>query len=68
MRKRLEQSRLDNPNWLNKINLPELNRIEYSFTECFLDDNAKVMKFSDKQILGDGKILGYSCEGLVGGK
>ena len=43
MRKRLEQSRLDNPNWLQKINLQELKRIELNFTECFSDNNDKVL-------------------------
>ena len=68
MRKSCYQSKKDNPNWGEKIILPELNRIEYNFTECFLDYSPKVMKFSDKQILGDGKMLGYSCEGLIGNK
>jgi len=64
-RKTCNQSKNDNPNWLEKTTLPELNRIEYNFTECFLDGSLKAMKFSDKQMLGDGKILGYSCEGLI---
>lgn len=61
MRKRLEQSRLDNPNWLEKINLLELKRIEYNFTECFLGGD-RILKFKDN-ILFDGiKIASYSSE------
>ena len=60
MRKRLEQSRFDNPNWLEKINLQELKRIELNFTECFL--NSSILKFKDN-ILFDGiKIVSYSSE------
>ena len=62
MRKRLEQSRLDNPSWSDRINLQELKRIELNFTECFSDSNDKVLKFVDN-ILFDGiKIVSYSSE------
>ena len=62
MRKRLEQSRLDNPSWSDRINLQELKRIELNFTECFSDNNDKVLKFVDN-ILFDGiKIVSYSSE------
>lgn len=60
MRKRLEQSRLDNPNWLEKINLPELNRIEYDFTECFLGGG--ILKFKDNILFDEIKIASYSSE------
>jgi len=62
MRKRLEQSRLDNPNWLEKINLPELNRMEYNFTECFSENNGKVLKFVDNILFDGEKIVSYSSE------
>ena len=60
MRKNCYQSKKDNPNWLEKIVLPELNRIEYNFTECFLGGG--ILKFKDN-ILFDGiKIASYSSE------
>ena len=52
MRKTCKQSKDDNPNWLEKATLPELNRIEYNFTECFLGGG--ILKFKDN-ILFDGK-------------
>jgi hypothetical protein len=61
-RKRLEQSRLDNPNWLQKINLQELKRIELNFTECFSDSNDKVLKFVDNILFDGKKIVSYSSE------
>ena len=60
MRKTCKQSKDGNPNWLEKTTLPELNRIEYNFTECFL--NSSILKFKDN-ILFDGiKIASYSTE------
>ena len=63
-RKRLEQSRLDNHNWLEKINLLELKRIELNFTECLLDNNDKVLKFVDNILFDGKKIVSYSSEVL----
>ena len=60
MRKRLEQSRLDNPNWLEKINLLELKRIELNFTECFLGGG--ILKFKDNILFDGKKIVSYSSE------
>ena len=60
MRKTCKQSKDNNPNWLGKTTLPELNRIEYNFTECFLGGG--ILKFKDN-ILFDGiKIASYSSE------
>jgi len=64
-RNNCKQTKDNNPNWKTKVNLPELDRVEINTTECFLNSGLKVMKFSDKQLLSDGKILGYSCEGLI---
>ena len=61
MRKTCKQSKDSNPNWLEKTTLPELNRIEYNFTECFLGGD-RILKFKDN-ILFDGiKIASYSSE------
>lgn len=62
MRKRCEQSKNDNPNWLKKINLQELRRIELNFTECFSDSNEKVLKFVDDILFDGKKMVSYSSE------
>ena len=61
MRKRLEQSRLDNPNWAKKVSLPELHRLDYNITECFMSLGNKVIKFVDKHLSDGGKCVSYSC-------
>ena len=61
-RKICEQSRLDNPNWSDRINLQELKRIELNFTECFSDSNDKVLKFVDNILFDGKKIASYSSE------
>jgi hypothetical protein len=60
-RKRLEQSRLDNPNWSKKLLLPELNRLDYNITECFMCFGSKVIRFGDKHLSDGGKCVSYSC-------
>ena len=60
MRKTCKQSKDDNPNWLEKTTLPELNRIEYDFTECFLGGG--ILKFKDNMLFDGIKIASYSSE------
>ena len=60
MRKTCKQSKDDNPNWLEKVVLPELNRIEYNFTECFLGGG--ILKFKDNILFDGKKIVSYSSE------
>ena len=58
MRKTCKQSKDSNPNWLGKTTLPELNRIEYNFTECFLGGG--ILKFKDNILFDGKKIVSYS--------
>ena len=60
MRKTCKQSKDNNPNWLEKNTLPELNRIEYNFTECFLGGG--ILKFKDNILFNGKKIVSYSSE------
>ena len=60
MRKNCYQSKKDNPNWGEKVVLPELNRIEYNFTECFLGGG--ILKFKDNILFDGKKIVSYSSE------
>lgn len=62
MRKSCKQSRNDNPNWLEKINLAELKRIELNFTKCFSNSNEKVLRFVDNILFDGKKIVSYSSE------
>ena len=62
MRKTCKQSKDNNPNWLGKTTLPELNRIEYNFTECFLGGG--ILKFKDN-ILFDGKKIVSCSSGVI---
>ena len=64
MRKTCQQSKDDNPDWGKKINLEATTVVPISITECFIGDGPKVMKFTDKQMLGGSGVLSYSCEGL----
>ena len=61
MRKTCQQSKDDNPNWLEKVILTELNRIEYNFIECFLDGD-RILKFRDNISYDGIKIASYSSE------
>ena len=65
MRKTCQQSKDDNPNWGKKINLEATTVVPISITECFIGDGPKVMKFTDKQMLGGSEVLSYSCEVLI---
>ena len=65
MRKTCKQSKDDNPNWGKKINLEATTVVPISITECFIGDGPKVMKFTDKQMLGSSGVLSYSCEVLI---
>lgn len=65
MRKTCQQSKDDNPNWGEKINLEATTVVPISITECFIGDGPKIMKFTDKQMLGDSELLSYSCEVLI---
>ena len=67
-RKTCKQSKDSNPNWLEKMEVELSERFVRDQVEVFLSGSPRGMKFSDKQILGDNKILGYSCEGLIGSK
>ena len=58
MRKTCKQSKDSNPNWLKKTTLPELNRIEYNFTECFLGGG--ILRFKDNILFDGKKIVSYS--------
>ena len=59
-RKNCKQSKDSNPNWLEKVIPPELNRIEYNFTECFLGGG--ILKFKDNILFDGKKIASYSSE------
>ena len=61
-RKTCNQSKKDNPNWGEKINLETTTVDPINITECFIGDGPKVMKFTDKQMFGSSGILSYSCE------
>ena len=65
MRKTCQQSKDDNPDWGKKINLEATTVVPISITECFIGDGPKVMKFTDKQMLGGSEVLSYSCEVLI---
>ena len=65
MRKTCKQSKDDNPNWGEKINLEATTVVPISITECFIGGGPSVMKFTDKQMLGSSGVLSYSCEGLI---
>ena len=65
MRKTCKQSKDNNPNWGEKINLGDTTVNTISITECFIGDGPKVMMFTDKQMLGSSGMLSYSCEGLI---
>ena len=65
MRKTCKQSKDNNPNWGKKIDLEATTVVPVSITECFIGDGPKVMKFTDKQMLGSSGVLSYSCEGLI---
>lgn len=62
MRKNCYQSKDSNPNWLEKIILPELNRIEYNFTECFLGSGDRILRFVDNISYDGNKLVSYSSE------
>ena len=65
MRKTCQQSKDDNPDWGKKIDLEATTVVPISITECFIGDGPKVMKFTDKRMLGGSEVLSYSCEGLI---
>ena len=65
MRKTCQQSKDDNPDWGKKIDLEATTVVPISITECFIGNGPKVMKFTDKQMLGGSGVLSYSCEGLI---
>ena len=65
MRKNCYQSKKDNPNWGEKIDLEDTIIDLINITECFIGSGPKVMKFTDKQMFGSSGMLSYSCEGLI---
>ena len=65
MRKTCKQSKDDNPNWGEKINLETTTVDPINITECFIGDGPKIMKFTDKQMLGSSGVLSHSCEVLI---
>ena len=65
MRKTCQQSKDDNPDWGKKIDLEATTVVPISITECFIGDGPKIMKFTDKQMLGSSGVVSYSCEGLI---
>lgn len=66
MRKNCYQSKKDNPNWCEKINLETTTVDPINITECFIGDGPKVMKFNDKRLSYGSGPFSYSCEGLIG--
>ena len=64
-RKNCYQSKKDNPNWGEKINLETTTVDPINITECFIGDGPKIMKFTDKQMLGGSEVLSHSCEVLI---
>ena len=64
-RKNCYQSKKDNPNWGERIDLEDTAVELISITECFIGDGPKVMKFEDKKLSYGSGIFSYSCEGLV---
>ena len=60
-RKNCKESRLGNPNWLDKIMLPDINRIYYNIKECFLSFGDKIVDFEDKKLMDGDKCVSYSC-------
>ena len=60
-RKTCKQSKDSNPNWLEKVLLPDLNKLDYNITECFTSLGDKVVKFEDRHLSCCGKCVSYSC-------
>lgn len=60
-RQNCKQSKDNNPNWLERILLPDLNRIDSNITECFTSFGDKVVMFEDKHLSDDGRCVSYSC-------
>lgn len=60
-RKTCKQSKDSNPNWMDKILLPDLNRLDYNITECFSSSGNKVIMFIDKHLSDEGRCVSYSC-------
>ena len=60
-RKTCKQSKDNNPNWGKKVLLPDLNKLDYNITECFISLEDKIIKFGDKHLSDGGKCVSYSC-------
>ena len=60
-RKTCAQSKNDNPNWLEKIDLEVAERIVKNQVEVFLSGDPKIMRFEDSIISYGGVVGGYSC-------
>ena len=60
-RKTCAQSKNDNPNWGEKIDLDNPQKKVKLITECFISSGPKVMKFEDSTLSYGGIVSGYSC-------
>lgn len=60
-RKTCNQSKNDNPNWGEKMDLDNPQSKTKLITECFISDGPKVVKFEDSIVSYSGIVSGYSC-------
>ena len=60
-RKTCAQSKNDNPNWGEKIDLDNPQKNVKFITECFISSGPKVVKFEDSSVFYGGVLIGYSC-------
>ena len=60
-RKTCIQSKNDNPNWGEKVNLDNPQSETKLITECFISSGPKVLKFEDSVVSYGGVVSGYSC-------
>ena len=60
-KKTCSQSKNENPNWGEKIDLDNPQSETKLITECFISSGPKVVKFEDSTISYSGIVSGYSC-------
>lgn len=61
IRKTCKQSKNNNPNWDEKINLPETTRTKNSGVICFMDRRDKLTgRYLDSKLEADGQTVSYS--------
>ena len=62
MRKSCYQSKKDDPNWGEKIELPETSRTNNNGIICFMDGRDKLIgKYFDSRLECAGEVVSYSC-------